>query len=186
MNGKLILIAGPSGAGKTTVALAVLKRIPHLTRLITYTSKDPRPGEADGVDYHFVTTQRFEELIKEDFFIEHANVYGNWYGVPRSVLDDLYKGMNILAVVDVQGVHTLKMRYPYTTAVWIDAPSDEELARRLGARDAVDAAQTVRFKSITEERLQAHGMFEYELQNAVLDETVHKVEDICKKVLKNR
>jgi len=105
----LILISAPSGAGKTTLVNLLLKAQPHMTRAITCTTRAPRPGETEGVDYHFLTAADFLKRLQAGNFIEHATVYGNSYGIlKRELLDKLRAGRDVLLNVDVQGAATIR------------------------------------------------------------------------------
>lgn len=118
----LILISAPSGAGKTTLVNLLLETQPHMTRAVTCTTREPRPGEKDGVDYHFLKAEDFLKRVQAGHFVEHATVYGNSYGILKSeLLDPLRQGRDVLLNVDVQGAATLRER----------AGKDPELSRAL-------------------------------------------------------
>jgi guanylate kinase len=118
----LILISAPSGAGKTTLVKLLLKAQPHMTRAITCTTRDPRPGEQDGVDYYFLPAGDFLKRLQAGNFIEHATVYGNSYGILKSeLLQKLRAGRDVLLNVDVQGAATIRAQ----------AATEPELARAL-------------------------------------------------------
>lgn len=118
----LILISAPSGAGKTTLVNLLLQAQPRMSRAITCTTREPRPGEQDGVDYHFLTAAVFLKRLQAGNFIEHATVYGNSYGILKSeLLDKLREGRDVLLNVDVQGAATIRER----------AKSEPELSRAL-------------------------------------------------------
>lgn len=107
--GVLLLISAPSGGGKTTVCASMLAQNPPLRRVITCTTRPPRPGEVDGVDYHFFAMPEFERRIEAGEFLEHARVYGNRYGTLRSsVLDVLRSGLDVLLNIDVQGAASIR------------------------------------------------------------------------------
>jgi guanylate kinase len=118
----LILISAPSGGGKTTLCQQLLKARPDMTRAITCTTREPRPGETDGVDYHFFTAEEFLKRLQAGNFIEHATVYGNSYGILKSeLLGKLREGKDVLLNVDVQGAATIREQ----------AESEPELKRAL-------------------------------------------------------
>jgi guanylate kinase len=118
----LILISAPSGGGKTTLCQQLLKSRPDMTRAITCTTREPRPGERDGVDYHFFTAEEFLKRLQAGNFIEHATVYGNSYGILKSeLLGKLREGKDVLLNVDVQGAATIREQ----------AESESELKRAL-------------------------------------------------------
>ena len=147
----LILISAPSGAGKTTLCELLLAHQPQLTRAITCTTRPPRPGEKDGVDYHFFTAEEFLKRLHAGNFIEHATVYGNSYGILKSeLLGKLREGKDVLLNVDVQGAATIReqaetepeLRRALVT-IFLTTPSVEVLEQRLKKRGA-DAVAVIR------------------------------------------
>lgn len=136
--GKLFIISAPSGTGKSTLVSALLNRIGascRLERVITYTSKDPRPGEIPGVDYHFISKEDFEKRLAEGFFIEHSLAYGTYYGSPVASLHQLEKGTSSLLIVDRIGAQTIKAAHKEAVMIWIYPPSLEILRHRLEGRN---------------------------------------------------
>lgn len=140
----LILICAPSGGGKTTLCHMLLEAQPHMTRAITCTTRDPRPGEKDGVDYHFFTAAEFLKRLQAGNFIEHATVYGNSYGILKSeLLGKLREGRDVLLNVDVQGAATIRaqaetepeLRRALVT-IFLTPPSVAVLEQRLKKRGA--------------------------------------------------
>ena len=139
MNGTLFIISAPSGAGKTTLLQALLKELQQaysIEKVITYTTKAPRKGEQDGQDYHFVSKDRFEELLKVGFFIEHSKAYVDYYGSPISIKEGLARGVSYLLIVDRVGAQQIKRVLPDAVLFWIEAPSPEVLKRRIVRRGA--------------------------------------------------
>ena len=132
----LIVISGPSGVGKDSV-LAEMKKLNN-TRFhysVTTTTRKQRPGEIDGVDYNFVTQKQFNELFDTSGFIESANVYGQWYGVPKDPLRDALRNhKDVIVKIDVQGARTIKELVPDAVLIFLNAPSKIELERRLKKR----------------------------------------------------
>ena len=113
MKGTLFVISAPSGAGKTTLVREVLDRLRAelgLMRVITHTSKQPRTGEVQGVDYHFLSEEEFKQKIEEEFFIEHSTVYGAYYGVAKALFKKLDEGIHHIAIVDRAGAASLKAK----------------------------------------------------------------------------
>jgi len=140
---KLIIVSGPSGVGKTTVCDLLLLR-PEFERITTATTRAPRAGEADGVDYHFLDDTTFDQWIREDRFLEWAHVYGNRYGSPRDEADAiLARGHFALLNIDVQGAASIGADGLPCLRVFLLPPSAEELERRLHGR-AVDSAEVIR------------------------------------------
>ncbi len=128
--GKFIVIVGPSASGKTKLVTTLLEKIPNSARLITTTTRPPRPGETN--DYFFVSREEFEKGIAADEFFEYADVYGNLYGSSRKVLDDFRAKYDyVFAIIDVQGAQTLKNKIKDVLVVFIHPGSIEDIHRRL-------------------------------------------------------
>lgn len=131
----LIVISGTSGAGKDSVIKALQQRGLPIHFVVTATSRPKRPNEVEGVDYFFVTRQRFEEMIAKEELIEHAVVYGEYKGVPRQqVVDALASGKDVILRVDVQGALTLRKQFPQAVLIFLSAEDLEEIAQRLANR----------------------------------------------------
>ena len=140
--GVLLVISGPSGAGKGTICNLLREKI-DLGYSISITTRAPRKGEVDGVNYFFKTVDQAKEMIAKDELLEYAEVFGNYYGTPRKfVLDQLAEGKNVLLEIDIQGALQVKERYPEAVLVFIVPPSLEELERRLRGR-GTDAEEVI-------------------------------------------
>ena len=134
--GVLYIVSAPSGAGKTRLVKALLKTDPAIRLSVSYTTRAPRPGETDGRDYHFVDRQRFELMLAEGEFLEHAEVYGNFYGTSKgSITRDLNAGHDILLEIDWQGAAQVKHHFPKSTSIFILPPSFNALRTRLKGRE---------------------------------------------------
>ncbi|MCS7223386.1 MAG: guanylate kinase [Armatimonadetes bacterium] len=135
--GRLLVVSGPSGAGKGTLVARALECVPSVRRVITYTTRPPRPNEQDGCHYHFVTQNEFEQMKKDGAFLEWAMVYDHAYGSPRNEVESLLeKGTDVVLVLDVQGALSVKGLYPESTLIFILPPSTEELEKRIRRRGA--------------------------------------------------
>lgn len=133
--GILLVVSGPSGAGKGTLCRELLKRTPSLQLSVSATTRPPRPGEKDGVHYFFVGRDDFLKMAGEGRFLEWAEVYGHYYGTPGDfVLSSLEKGEDVLLEIDIQGALQVKEKIPEAVLVFVVPPSREELARRLFLR----------------------------------------------------
>nr|PZN75066.1 MAG: guanylate kinase [Pseudomonadota bacterium] len=133
--GRLIVLAAPSGAGKTTLVRALLERVPNLRFSVSYTTRPPRPGERDGVDYFFVSPERFDEMVRRGEFLEHAQVFDHWYGTSREHVDALLaSGASVLLEIDWQGARQVRERAPDAVTVFILPPCVSALETRLKHR----------------------------------------------------
>ena len=133
--GNLFVVVAPSGAGKTTLVDALLKREPNIRLSPSYTTRAPREGEKDGVDYFFVSRPKFEEMIAAGEFLEHADVYGNYYGTSRKWIErELAGDHDVLLEIDWQGAAQVRKLFPHMKGVFILPPSLAELRNRLKSR----------------------------------------------------
>lgn len=133
--GKLLVLSGPSGAGKSTVVAELLRRCPDLYFSISATTRPQRPGEANGVNYWFVTREEFDALLARDALLEHAEYVGNCYGTPAEPIDAaLATGRDVLLDIEVRGAMQVRQKRPDAVTVFLTAPSFAELSRRLTGR----------------------------------------------------
>jgi guanylate kinase len=133
--GRLYVISAPSGAGKTTLVRALLESRPKLVASVSHTTRKPRAHEIDGTDYHFVTRERFEELVAEGAFLEHARVFDNFYGTGREqVLSKLHSGYDVLLEIDWQGAQQVRRALPACLAIFVLPPTRAALEQRLRER----------------------------------------------------
>jgi len=143
--GLLFIVSAPSGAGKTTLVERLVEQVPHLRLSRSYTSRPERPGETDGVDYNFVTRERFEAMVAVGEFLEWADVFGNLYGTSADDTERLLEGgHDVVLVIDVQGARKVRRRGVETTAIFVMPPSFGVLEQRLRGRckDSEDAIAT--------------------------------------------
>jgi guanylate kinase len=142
--GTLLVLSAPSGAGKTTLVKALLARDPSLRFSVSYTTRAPRPGETDGKDYCFVDRARFQQMMSQGEFLEHAEVFGNRYGTSRAQVESLRSnGHDVLLEIDWQGARQIRTNAPDCRTVFILPPSVGELERRLRSR-ATDSEEVIR------------------------------------------
>ncbi|MEK9659604.1 MAG: guanylate kinase [Chloroflexota bacterium] len=155
--GLLVVVSGPSGVGKDAVLAALRRMHPEFHYPVTATTRPQRPGEVDGRDYLFISPERFEQLLAQGGFLEHAQVYGRRYGVPKArVRDELAAGHDVVVKVDVQGAQTIRALAPDTVLVFLAAPSMDELERRLRERKTESPEQlAIRIATAREEMEQA-------------------------------
>jgi guanylate kinase len=166
MKGKLFVITAPSGAGKTSLIDAVMREDPSLRISVSYTTRAPRAGEQDGVDYHFVDESAFRRMRERGEFLESAEVHGNHYGTSRQViLDAVARGEDMILEIDWQGAQQVRRLYPDCVGIFILPPSIEELERRMRARaQDADAVIRRRLENAREELTHA-GEFNYVIIN---------------------
>lgn len=183
----LLLLSAPSGAGKTTVGQRLLDTEPALDRAVTCTTRPARPGERDGVDYHFLDRPAFEQRLAGGAFLEHAEVYGNRYGTLRSeVVRRLEAGRDVLLTVDVQGAEAVRrvaasgdpVLGPALVSAFLMPPSWEELKRRLTGRN-LDAPEVIeRRLSVARDEMQRWPGFDYVVVSAGKDEDLAAMQRI--------
>ncbi len=153
LQGALIIVSAPSGAGKGSLLKRVRAAMPELAVTVSATTRSPRPGEVDGVDYYFMTQEAFKRLIAQDAFIEWAQVHENLYGTLKAELErHLSAGRTVVLELDVQGMRSVKRLYPKARSIFIAPPTMEELERRLILRGVNNAADmTVRLRNAATE-----------------------------------
>ena len=173
-----IIVSSPSGAGKTTIVDAVLKRDKTVSRVITATTRAPRKGEKDGADYLFWSIKQFEQAIKKGQMLEWAQVHTHYYGIPKKSVDSLMKkGICPILVIDVQGARTVKAQYPDAATVFIVPPSLKELKKRILGRN--DNTQDIEIRLETAKKeMQELDRYDYALLNDDLKEAVEKMASI--------
>ncbi len=141
--GNLFIISAPSGAGKSTLINALLQQHADMQLSVSHTTRSPRPGESNGVQYHFTDIPAFKQLIAEDQFIEWAEVFGNYYGTSKAALaDKLAQGIDVFLDIDWQGARQIKQQLPFVTSIFILPPSVEALEQRLNQRGQ-DSAEVI-------------------------------------------
>jgi guanylate kinase len=179
--GRLFIVAAPSGAGKSTLVNALLAREPGIALSISHTTRAPRPGDVDGVQYHFVDRPAFEAMVAHGDFIEHADVFGNYYGTSRAAVEPaLASGRDVLLEIDWQGAAQVRRAMPECVSIFILPPSRAELERRLRARGTDNVATIERRLAASREEISHAHEFDCIVVNdrfedavAALQATVH-------------
>jgi guanylate kinase len=176
-------LSAPSGAGKTSLARALVAARPDAGLTISHTTRPQRPGETTGVDYHFVDHQTFEEMIRRDLFVEHAEVFGNYYGTSlQAIQAELDAGRNAVLEIDWQGARKVRLRYPAACSVFIMPPSRGALEQRLRSRgqdsDGVIARRMQAADSEMSHRDEYHRIIVNDDFDRALDELNEVLDDL--------
>ncbi len=177
--GRLVVLAGPSGVGKTTIVAELRRRLPELYFSVSATTRDPRPGEIEGVHYHFVGPDGFDKMLAGDELLEWAEIHGGLQrsGTPREPVEEaLAKGRPVLVEVDLHGARSMRAAMPESISVFVEPPSFEELERRLRSRNTESPAQFARRLETAREELAARSEFDVELVN-------HDVTDVAARLV---
>ena len=177
--GKTFIVSGPSGVGKSTVLKALLERRRDVYFSVSATTRAPRPGEADGVHYHFLTMERFEKWIEEDQFLEHAQFVGNRYGTPRLYVDRaMEQGRDALLDIEIQGAEQIHRKRPEAVRIYVAPPSWAELERRLIGRGTEDMEKVRSRLARGKEEFAAAKDFDYFVINDTVDRAVDEIRAI--------
>ncbi|ADJ25416.1 guanylate kinase [Dehalogenimonas lykanthroporepellens BL-DC-9] len=177
----LVVLSGPSGVGKDAVLVRMRERRLPLDYIITATTRSKRDREVEGRDYHFYTKEDFRQLIEQDELLEWAEVYGNYYGVPKGpVRESLSRGRDVMVKVDVQGAASIKRMAPEAVFIFLLPPSMEELTRRLSRRLTESPEALKRRLDTAPRELAELKMFDYFVVNEVggLDRAVDRITSI--------
>ena len=173
------MISAPSGSGKTSLANRALEEIPKLRFSVSHTTRKPRPGERDRVEYIFVSEKEFEEMIGQGTFLEHARVYGNYYGTSRAFVDEqLSVGYDVLVDLDVQGAAQVKKSYPEAILVFVFPPSLEVLKTRLKNRGLDDPSIIDKRLRIAKKEIQRYTDYQYVIINREIEESLVELKSI--------
>jgi guanylate kinase len=183
--GKLIIISGPSGVGKSCVCDALKKNIPNLLWSISATTREKRQGEVQGQDYFFIPENEFLEKLKNNEFLEHAKVHEFYYATPRKPIDDaIQRGYPCLLDIDVQGAWNIKKNSEYDLVlIFIEPPSLKELESRLIKRGRESLQQIQKRLANASSEMQASHFYTYHVVNDVLEKTIEKVLSITQQEL---
>ena len=177
--GVLIILSGPSGAGKGTICKALLEKSDNLFLSVSATTRKPRAGELDGINYHFISKEDFKDRIAQDGFIEYAEVYGNFYGTPQANVEQMLEdGKDVILEIDIQGALKVKERVKDGVFIFILPPSMEELKARIIKRGSeTEESLMTRFKSAYQE-INYISKYNYAVVNDTVDSAVKKIESI--------
>ncbi|MDV7104171.1 guanylate kinase [Vibrio sp. TH_r3] len=170
--GTLYIVSAPSGAGKSSLISALLETNPTYAMKVSvsHTTRGMRPGEEDGVHYHFIQKDKFEELIENDEFLEYAEVFGNYYGTSRIWIEEnLQKGIDVFLDIDWQGARQIRQRMPQAKSIFIIPPSNGELERRLNARGQDSEAVIAKRMSEAKAEMSHFNEYDYLIVNDDFD-----------------
>jgi guanylate kinase len=173
---RVFVITGPSGVGKGTLIRGLMERLPQLALSVSATTRPARPGERDGVDYHFLTHDEFELRVQDGSFVEHADYAGRRYGTLRSELDErVQAGVPVLLEIEVQGARQVRVAVPQAVQVFIAPPSLEALRTRLVGRGTDDPGEVERRLRVAEQELEAQPEFAHVVVNDRLDDALEQL-----------
>ncbi len=177
--GLLLVISGPSGSGKGTICKKLLNRNQNINFSISATTRKPRKGEAEGINYFFVSENEFEDMMKNQEFLEYANVHGNFYGTPKKqVFEKLNQGENIILEIDVQGALQVKKIYPEGVFIFILPPSLEELENRIVKRGTESEEDINKRLNNSYKEIELGKKYDYLIINDQVLNAVEKIESI--------
>ena len=178
-DGILFVVSAPSGAGKTTLCKGITDSLENLTHSISYTTRNPRPGEIDGRDYYFVTADRFRDMVQAGDFAEYAEVHTNLYGTSKRVLDDMIKeGVDVILDIDTQGARQIKDHFATAVFVFIMPPSMAILEERLRNRksDREDEIRKRMQRAVDE--IRDYGLYDYIVVNRDFERALSELRSI--------
>ena len=179
--GKLYIIAAPSGAGKTSLVNAMVKSTPHIQVSVSHTTRDSRPGEKDGVNYHFTTVEDFKSMLAQGVFLEHAEVFGNYYGTSHQwVRERLDEGVDVILEIDWQGAQQVRRLMPDAVSIFILPPSRDVLHERLVGRgqDSADVIERRMTQAVNE--MSHYNEFDYIVVNDEFDLALRDLQTIIR------
>jgi guanylate kinase len=180
--GKVVVVSGPSGVGKSTICKEVVKRLKNTRLSVSVTTRPKSENEVDGRDYWFISEQQFQQRVKEGTLLEHAEVFGHFYGTPKAEVEEVLRaGETIILEIDVQGAKQIKAMYPDAVMIFILPPTQKELAERMNQRGREDV-------QAAEERLNGAGVeiaaawqyYEHMVINDDLEQAVKEIVQIIK------
>jgi guanylate kinase len=179
--GKLLIVAGPSGAGKATLVRALLAADSRVQLSVSFTSRAPRDGEVEGRDYHFVSREQFLAMVNHGDFLEHAEVHGNLYGTSQSwITEAMAAGQDILLEIDVQGAQQVRRSFPEAVGIFILPPSAEILEQRLRGRGTDSEEAIVRRLANARGEIAQVSSFDYVIINEHIDLAVRDIVGIVR------
>ena len=182
LTGQIIVISAPSGAGKDTVVKELMKRDSSNRWVsVSATSRLPREGEKEGVDYYYLTKEEFQEKINDGFFLEYTNYAGNYYGTPKKYIKEkVDNGIDVILIIEIEGATNIKKLIPEAIFIFIMPPSLKELVRRLKKRGTETNEKIIKRFHEAYKEVNEVSKYNYVVVNDELDEAVDKIESILK------
>lgn len=179
--GQLIVISGPSGAGKDTVVSKVLEKNKNIWLSVSATSRKPRGKEQDGVEYYFISEEEFIKRTKEDYFLEYAKYADNYYGTPKAtIVKKLKKGIDVILVIEIEGASKIKELVPEALFIFILPPTEKELLKRLIGRNTEDKDKIIKRFERAYKEINEVTKYNYVVVNDKISEAVKKVDSIIR------
>lgn len=175
----LFIVSAPSGAGKTSLCKEVVTRVPDLHFSISYTTRPPRPNEINGVDYQFVSPEKFRRMIEEGQLVEWAEIYGNFYGTPKTAVEEYRsKGKDIVFDIDPVGARSIKEAYKESVTIFVLPPSLRELKERLIQRGTDDGSVIKKRLDKARDEMEQSNWYQYRIVNDDFKSAVKQLNDI--------
>lgn len=182
---RLVVISGPSGCGKDTVIKYLRKQHPQIEISVSATSRLPREGEQEGVDYYYMSREGFENKLENGEILEYTEYCGNYYGTPKSEVDKrISQGITVVLVIEVEGAANIKRMYPDCTTIFVRPPSYEELAERLRKRGTEDETSIRRRLARAVEEMEYAVDYDYIIINDVVEDCAQEVFEVIESRLK--
>lgn len=180
--GQIIVISAPSGAGKGTIIKKLLENDSKNRWLsVSATSRKPRVGEKEGINYYYITEEEFQKRIKEDYFLEYTNYAGNYYGTPREYIKDkISKGIDVILEIEIEGANNIKKLIPEALFIFIMPPSLKELVKRLKGRGTETNEKIIKRFNAAYKEVNEVTKYNYVVVNDEIDTAVDKIESIIK------
>ena len=180
--GRLFIISAPSGCGKTTIVKKLLRQVKNLTPSISITTRAKRAGEKKQKDYHYISRRSFKGKVKNRYFLEWEENFGEFYGTPKKFADDTIGcGKDVLLTIDVKGAGVVKKKVPSAVRIFLKPPSMKELSNRLKNRKTEQEAEVAKRLTVAKKELEAAKKYDYVVTNKKLDTAVKRIVSIIKK-----
>ncbi len=177
--GTLFIVSAPSGAGKTSLLRRLREELPGLVISISHTTRPMRPGEVDGRDYYFVSQEEFERMLAQDAFLEHARVFGHYYGTARhQVVENLERGLDVILEIDWQGARQVRQKMPESRSIFILPPSRQVLEQRLRSRGQDSEEVIARRMGAARAEMAHYAEYDYLLVNDRFEQALSELKSI--------